>query len=79
MTLKKLHENKHSYSILGNSKPWLRKATLKHGIDNEFNNLLSELCLDSTEGNLQLPEVVKQRKKKHRSLARTLACKKKAK
>ena len=40
-------------------------------------NLLSELYLNLTEGNVQLPEVVRQHTKKYRSLVRALARKKK--
>ena len=79
MTLKKLHESKHLFSVLGNSKPRLRKAILEHGIDNEFINLLSELCLNLTEVNVQLAENVRQEKKQHRSLVHTLSCKNKGK
>ena len=79
MTLKKLHENRHLFSVLSTSKPPLRKAILKHGIDNDFINLISELCLNLTVGNVQLPEVVKQQAKQHRSIVRTLASKKKGK
>ena len=73
MTLKKLHEHRHLFTVLGNSKPRLRKAILKHGVDREFINLVSELCLNLTEGNVQLPEGVKQQTKQHRSLVRSLA------
>ena len=79
MTLKKLHENRHLFSILDNSKRQLRKAILKHGIDNEVSNLLYGLCLNLTEDNVQLLEVVRRQTKQHRSLVRGLACKKKGK
>ena len=79
MTLKKLHENGHSFYILGYSKLQFRKAMLKYGIHNEFINILSELCLNITEGNVKLPKVVKQPTKQHRSLVHALACKKKGK
>ena len=79
MTLKKLHENRHLFSVLSTSKPPLRKAILKHGIDNDFINLISELCLNLIEGNVQLPEVVKQQAKQHCSIVRAMACKKKDK
>ena len=49
------------------------------GIDNEFINLLSEICLDSIEGNFQPPELVKHRLKQYLSLVHALACKKKGK
>ena len=75
MTLKNLHENRHLFPVIGNSKPRLRKAILKHGIGNEFINLQSELCFHSAESNFQLPEVVRRRTKQYRSLVRALACK----
>jgi len=49
------------------------KAILKHRIGNETINFLSELCLNSTGGYVQLPKVFKQWAKQHRSLVRTLA------
>jgi hypothetical protein len=61
------------------SKPPLRKAILKHGIEQKFINLISGLCLNLIEGNVQLPEVVKKQARQHRSIVRTLACKKKGK
>ena len=61
--MKKLHENRHLFSVLGNSKPRLKKAMFTYGIDSEFMNPLSELCLNSTEGKVQMPEVVKQQTK----------------
>jgi len=42
-------------------------------------NLLSEFCLNLTEGNVQLPEVVKQQTKQCRFLVCVLACKMKGK
>ena len=42
MTQKKLHEIRHLVFVLGNTKPRLRNAEIKHGIDNEFINILSE-------------------------------------
>ena len=79
MTLKKLHENRHLFSVLSTSKPPLRKLILKHGVDNDFINLISELGLNLTEGNVQLSEVAKHQAKQHRSIVRKLACKKKGK
>jgi hypothetical protein len=79
MTLKKLHEQRHLFSVLGTSKLRLRKAILKHGVDNDFINLISELCLNLTEGNVHLPEGVRQQTKQHRSTVRALACKNKGK
>ena len=79
MTLKKLHENRHLFSILGNQKPLHKEAKLKHSIDNEFINLLSELCLNLTEGNVKFRKDVSQQTKQHRPLIRALACKKKGK
>ena len=79
MTLKRLHENRHLCLVLGKSKPLLRKATLKYGIDNEFIDLLSELRLNLTEGNVQLSQGVRQQNKQHRSLVRTVAWKRKRK
>ena len=66
MTPKKLHENGHLFSVLGNSKLRPGKAILKQGIENEFINLLSELSLNLTEGNVQLHA------KQHCSLVRSL-------
>jgi hypothetical protein len=79
MTLKKLHENRHLFSFLDNSKSRLRKAILKPGIENELINLLSELCLNLMEGNVQLSEGLRQQTKQHRYLVCTLACQKKGK
>ena len=76
MTLKKLHEKRHLFSVQRNSKPRLRRCKLKHVIGNEFINLLTELRLNLTEGNFQIPEVVKQRTKQHCSLVLVQACKK---
>ena len=70
MTLKKLHENRPLYFVLNNSKPGLRKAKMKQGIDNELANILSKLCFNLTEGNVQLSEVVKQRIKQYLSRVR---------
>ena len=60
MTLKKLHENGNLFSVLRNSKRRLRKAILKHEIDNECINLLFELCFNLTESNVELPDIVKK-------------------
>ena len=79
MTLKKPHENRHLFSFLGTSKPPLRKAILQHGVDNDFINLIPELCLNLTEGNVHLPEGVRQQTKQHCSTVRALACKNKGK
>ena len=79
MTLKKLHKNRHLFSVLNTSKPPLRKAILKHGVDKEFVNIISEFCLNITEGNVQLPERVMQQTKEHCSTVRALACKNKGK
>ena len=51
MTLKKLYENRHLFSILGNLKPRLRKAIFKYGSDNENIDLPSELYSHLSEGN----------------------------
>ena len=79
MTLKKLHEKIQLFSILGYPKPRLRKAIVKQGFYNECINLLSELCLNLTEGNVQLSEGVRQQINQPRSLAHALASKKKGK
>jgi hypothetical protein len=55
-------------SVRSTSKPPLKKAILKHGIDNDFINLIFEVCLNLTEGNVQLQEVFKQQGKQHRSI-----------
>jgi hypothetical protein len=75
MILKKLHESRHLFSVLGTSKPPLRKAILKHGIDKAFINLISELCINLTEGNVHLPEGVRQQTRQPLSTERVLACK----
>ena len=41
MTLKKLHEKRHLFPVLGNSKSQLRKAILKH--DLEMDSIISYL------------------------------------
>ena len=76
MNLKKLHENIHLFSVRSSSKPAFMKAIPKHGIDREFLDLISELCLNFTKGCVQLPEVVEQQTNRHRSIVRALACKK---
>ena len=38
-------------------------------------NILSQLCLDLTKSNVQLPEVFKQQTKQYCSLLHALACK----
>jgi len=72
MILKK-HKNGRLCSILSSSNPVLKKSILKHGVDKEFLNPISELYLNLTEGNVQLGEVVKQQTKQHRSIVRALA------
>ena len=73
MKLTKLHDNRHKFSVLSSSKLALGKAILKHDVDKEFINLISELCLKLTEEYVQLQEVVKQHTKQHHSIARALA------
>ena len=72
-TLKKLHLNRHLLTILGDSKLRLSKAILKHGVDREFINLISELYLILTEGSVQLSLLVKEQTTQHRSLVHALA------
>ena len=73
MTLKKLPKNTLLFSVPGKLKPRLRKAILKRGLDREFIYLILELWFNLTEGNVQLPEVVKQHTNQNRSFVRALA------
>ena len=58
--MKKRHGNRHLFNVLGNTKPTLRNAILKYGVDKGYISLISKLFLNLTEGNVQIPEVAKQ-------------------
>ena len=72
MTLKKLHHNRHLFSVLSSSKPRLRRVILNN-IDREFTKLISELCLNLTAGNVQLPDAIKKQTRQHQSIFRALS------
>lgn len=78
MTLKELHRNQPLFSVLSTAKPRLRRAILSNA-NTDFIKVISELCLNLTAGNIEMPDAVRKHTCKHRKIVRALAKKHNAK